>query len=68
MGGICRFVWVLFAFVLFFHISLEALDIRQSKAFLHGKEAFALAHPMIQIPPMELNDLQVDDEIDLPES
>ena len=45
MGGICIMVWVLFAFVLCFHISLEALDIRQSKAFLHGREAFSLAQP-----------------------
>jgi hypothetical protein len=57
MGGICTIRWVLFALVLSFHISLEALDIRQSKVFLHGKNAFTLTHIIVQIPPMELNDL-----------
>ena len=46
MSGICPILWVLFAFVPFFHLALEALDIRPGKAFLHGKDAFALApHP-----------------------
>jgi len=53
MGGICTSIWALFALVLFLHISLEALDIRQSKALLYGKDAFALAHILVQIPPME---------------
>ena len=52
-------LWVLFTLVLFFHIALEALDIRQSKVFLHGKDAFALAHILGQIPTMELNDLHL---------
>ena len=30
----------------------------QSKALLYGKDAFALAHMIVQIPPIELNDLQ----------
>ena len=29
----------------------------QSKAFLHGKDAFTLAYIIAQIPPLELNDL-----------
>ena len=37
----------------FFHISLEALDIRQSQAFLYGRDALAFAHILVQIPPME---------------
>ena len=31
----------------------------QSKAFLHEKDAFAFAHIIVQIPLMELNDLQL---------
>jgi hypothetical protein len=46
-------VWMLFTLVLSIHISLEALDIRQSKASLHRKDVFTLAHIMGQIPPIE---------------
>jgi len=52
-------LWALFALVLFLHISLEALDIRQSKALLYGKDAFALAHILVQIPPTEFQNLQM---------
>ncbi len=30
----------------------------QSKAFLHGKDAFVLAHIIVQIPPTEFQHLQ----------
>jgi hypothetical protein len=31
----------------------------QSKAFLHGKDAFALAHIIVQIPLMEFQNLHI---------
>jgi hypothetical protein len=53
MGGICIIRWALFALDLFSHISLKALDIRQSKPFLHEKDELVLAHILVQIPPTE---------------
>ena len=52
IGGISTLVCMLFTLVLSFHISLEALDMRQSKAFLHGKDVVTLAPIMGQIPPI----------------
>jgi hypothetical protein len=39
-----------FGFVPFSHITLEELDIRQCKPFLHEKDESALAQVIIQIP------------------
>jgi hypothetical protein len=55
-GDFCTILRAFFTLLLFFTV-LSRLFQSQSKAFLHGKDAFAFARRIVQIPPMEGNDL-----------
>jgi len=57
VGGICQFSGCFSLSFSSFTFLLKRPQ-SQSKALLHGKDTFALAHIIVQIPPMELNDLQ----------
>jgi hypothetical protein len=51
-GDFCTILWARFTFLLFFTV-LSRLSQSQSKALLHGEDAFAFARRIVQIQPME---------------
>jgi hypothetical protein len=51
-GDFCTILWAHFPFLLFFTV-VSRLSQSQSKALLHGEDAFAFARRIVQKSPME---------------